>query len=74
MAERKPADLYDYIIIHKLEDGKQRRFVGELLHIHDDGIFILLKKIMEQESWLALTKEEEDLLAAQFEEGEQENA
>lgn len=57
MAEQQEVNMYDYTIVQKLPENEQRRFVGEISHVHADGAFILLKKVLDQESWLVVEEE-----------------
>jgi len=61
MAKCKEVEEYDYTIIQKLPDDEQRIFVGELSHILANGALVLLKEVLDQESWLVVEKNEEDL-------------
>jgi len=58
MAEQQEVNIYDYTIVQKLPEDEQRRFVGETLHAHADGALVLLKKVLDQESWLVVEEEE----------------
>ena len=61
MAEQKEVNMYDYSIVQKLPDDEQRLFVGEISHAHADGALVLLKKVLDQESWLVIEEEEEEV-------------
>jgi hypothetical protein len=61
MAEQQEVNMYDYTIVHKLPKNEQRRFVGEISHTLADGALILLKKVLDQESWLVVEEEDKVL-------------